>query len=190
MATPRKPAAKPAAKPASAVTTGSGQVFTREHAKATEAQQLITEDDGVVTASAGVLEIDAPDIEIESNLYDASERAAELAFMEDFLTIEISEGQDQNNPEPYVFLSVNGVGAGPGGEPYVPRGQPVTIKRKYVEVLCRARPASYDSVEKVNAVGERYIEYPKKTSLKYPFTVLEDKNPRGSAWLRKVLAER
>lgn len=203
----RKTMARPARKPATekpAVTekvpdvvqqadqvSAQAPLIKTQTSNAIEAEKYIDEDAGTVRAVDGALETDDSDIEIESNLLEADDRAKALQFMEEFVLIEIAEGQDQNNPEPHVFLCVNGEGAGPGNIPYAPRGRPISIKRKFVEVLARARPASYGNIEKTDPnTGERTFEYPKKTALKYPFTVIEDKNPMGSKWLRQILAER
>lgn len=159
--------------------------------KILESQELITKDESTVRIADGVIEDDAPDIEIESNIYDAKERAAALAFNEEPVTIIISQDNNpQNNPEPYVYLSVNGRGAGPNGVPWVPRGVEITVKRMYVERLARARPSSYDSVERQNAQGEKEVVYPRTSALKYPFSVIEDKNPKGARWLSALLSER
>jgi hypothetical protein len=140
-------------------------------------------------AEDGTPEEDAPEIIVESNLSSINEKAAKLAFNEELLTIQL-HGTTDANAEQMVFLSVNGVGAGPNGIPWLPRDKPITLKRKFVERLCRARPIAYGNVEKTNAQGERYIDYPKSSALKYPFSVIEDKNPLGGKWLSKLLATR
>lgn len=154
------------------------------------AEEFLNEDVGIVTFGDGERDDDIQEIDVESSIIGAKERTEKLAFNEEPVTIMISEGQDENNPEPAVFLSVNGRGAMPDGNPWVPRGVAVTIKRMYVETLARARPASYGSVERVNAQGEKEIVYPRSTSLRYPFSIIEDRNPKGSAWIRALLGER
>lgn len=157
-----------------------------------EAQELITEDLGTVAFDNGQKIDDDADteIEIESNVLEASGRAAALAFYEEEVMIQISEDTNPLAPETHVFLSVNGRGAGPGGIPWVPRGIPVTVKRMYVERLARARTTNYGNVERVNAQGDKEYVYPKTSALKYPFTVLQDNNPKGPSWLRALLSER
>ena len=94
------------------------------------------------------------------------------------------------NAEKAVFLSVNGEGAGINGEPWLPRGVAVTVKRKHVEKLARSRPTRYVSQQFVDVDGERKVRYPGTAALLYPFTVIRDNNPRGSDWLKAILAER
>ena len=159
--------------------------------KILEPMEMINEDAGGVSFKDGVKEeIDEPsEIEVAHGGLGFKEKAAKLAFYEEMMTINIHESSDQNAPETHVFLSVNGRGAGPGGMPWVPRGNNVKVARKYVEVLARARPSKYGSVEKLNSVGEREVVYPRTSALRYPFSVIEDTNPQGATWLSKLLRE-
>jgi hypothetical protein len=156
-----------------------------------EPMEMIDEDAGEVFFQGGVKEdTDVGLIDVERNVHGLKEKAEALRFCEDILTINIHESSDQDAPETHVFLSVNGRGAGPNGIPWVPRGQNVKVARKYVEVLARARPSKYGSVEKINSIGEREVVYPRTSSLRYPFSVIEDPNPKGAAWLTTILRAR
>lgn len=120
-----------------------------------------------------VMVVDGPSI---------NEYAKLLAFYEEPVTILVHESQADNDI-PLVDVYVNGVAQ------FFPRGEPVTCKRKFVEGLCRAKPSHIST-----SVEERNSENPanrinRRSSLKYPFSVIEDKNPNGAAWLRKTLAE-
>lgn len=111
-----------------------------------------------------------------------NEYAKQLAFMEEPVTVMVHE-TSSDNEAPLVDVYVNGVAQ------YFVRGEPVTCKRKYVEGLVRAKPTAIST-----DVRERNSENPqnvinRRSALRYPFSVVEDKNPNGSAWLRKVLAE-
>ena len=111
-----------------------------------------------------------------------SEYAKALAFMEEPVTVMVHETSNDNEA-PLVDVYVNGVAQ------FFPRGEAVTCKRKYVEGLVRAKPTAIST-----DVRERNSENPqnvinRRSALRYPFSVVEDKNPNGSAWLRKVLAE-
>ena len=79
--------------------------------------------------NAGAVQVNS-EIIIQGDVLGSKDKAATLAFFEELVTIELAESSDKN-PERFVFLSVNGVGAGPNNIPWVPRGIPVTIKRKY-----------------------------------------------------------
>jgi len=105
--------------------------------------------------------------------------AAELAFNEELVRVVVHESTDPS-AEPLVDLYCNGT------PQRFFRGQEQVVKRKYVEILARARQTSIstqvathgdDTVNRVN----------KHTAVRYPFAVLEDRNPRGAAWLKQVM---
>lgn len=114
----------------------------------------------------------------ESSLGDY---AKELAFMEEPVTVMIHESTDQN-AEPIVDLYCNGV-----PQRFI-RGVPVTVKRKYVQILCDARQTSIQTMTGVQ--GNQVINrINKHTATRYPFSVVEDQNRRGPEWLRAQLAK-
>lgn len=106
---------------------------------------------------------------------------AELeAFMnEPVMVTVLSAGKD--NEAPYVQVAVNGV------LQMFRRDVPIVVKRKYVERLARAKETSYDQ-NLDERQGERMNVLQQIKSLRYPFQVNRDDNPRGAAWLRAVLA--
>lgn len=107
--------------------------------------------------------------------------AKELAFNEEYLDVVVHESTDKN-AEQMVDVYVNGT-----PQRFL-RGQVQKVKRKYVEVLARAKNQSIQTVVQTTTddVVNRII---KNSALRYPFAVQHDPNPRGQAWLRKVLAE-
>jgi hypothetical protein len=144
----------------------------------------------VVFGGNGVAHVEQGEVVVETNLSGINKKAAMLKFMEEPVTIIIAEASDKN-AEKAVFCKVNGRGPGPGGSPWLPRNMEITIPRKYVEVLARARPVRVQSVEKVNnETGERYMEQNKSSSDRYPFSVVQDANPAGREWLRSIRANR
>lgn len=129
------------------------------------------------------------DIEIENSLDTLSDKVRHLAFLEEEVTIQLAEDTNKN-PETHVFCQVNGVGPGPFGVPWIPRGVPVTIKRKYLQVLARARPVRFRNNEYVdNNTGERKVEQIASSAQKYPFSVIHDPNPRGVEWLTNLFRQ-
>lgn len=130
---------------------------------------------------------DVMEVEPVHDMYGFNAKAEALKFLEEIVTITISESTDQNAPS-MVFLAVNGEGAGKNGVPWLPRGISVKVKRKFVERLARAKRTSYSSKERINADGEREIYYPSRTALEYPFVVEED-SAKGREWLRGILSE-
>lgn len=107
--------------------------------------------------------------------------AAELAFMNEPVTVMVHESAHEN-AEPVVRPGCN------GQYEWLVRGRPHTVARKFVQALCEMRltnmrtEAMVQGLEAINRVHKR-------TSLRYPFSVQEDKNPKGRAWLQAQLAQ-
>ncbi len=116
------------------------------------------------------------------------EKLAMLKFMEEPLEIMLHESIDPN-AEQFIFCAVNGEGAGPHKMPWLPRGVPVTVKRKHVERLARAKPISLSTFDTTDATGALAKGIRSRRALAYPFSVIHDQNPKGPAWLKGVLAE-
>lgn len=110
----------------------------------------------------------------------ADEYAKELAFYEEPVEIEIHESSDNDNPDPIVDLYCQGV------PQRIIRGQAITVKRKYVQILTNARHVSMSTEARVD--GDNVINrVNKRSALRYPFSVIHDANPRGRDWLRQAL---
>lgn len=70
------------------------------------------------------------------------------------------------------------------------RGQVQTVKRKFIEVLARAKKTTFkQEIYADRLTGDAVQRMIPQSALQYPFQVMNDPNPRGQAWLRKVLAE-
>jgi hypothetical protein len=144
-------------------------------------------------------------IEQKSDIVDVLERKPEivradkidtdhadaLAFAEEPVKIRLEPSTDKNAAG-YFPIWVNGKGCevlmnGAWREmAYLPVGQIITIKRKYLEVIVRAK---IDTVH--TEVKEPESETPHNvvrrfTSAVHSFSVIEDNNPRGAAWLTEI----
>ncbi len=106
--------------------------------------------------------------------------AAQLAFMEEEVEVMVHESTDQN-AEPIVHVAVNGINQ------FFPRGEAVLCKRKYLEVLARAKETSI-STQTINTNNDVINRINQHTALRYPFSVIRESNPKGAAWLKSVLA--
>lgn len=150
--------------------------------KAIDAGEHQIGQDGIVNMSTiGEAALARPDIEVVDGP-EWKDRAAELAFMEERVDVVVHESSDKQ-AEPIVEVWVNG-----RAQRFI-RGQVQTVKRKFVERLARAKPAHYRNEEYIDAEGGKAVRWPKGHTLAYPFAVVRDENPKGPAWLRKVLAE-
>lgn len=102
-------------------------------------------------------------------------------FANEELTIRLAEAQDQyDDPVPCVIVN--------GSLMPFPRGQAIKAKRKYVEVLARAREIRYEQ-KAVNPMQPDQIELRGRVVQKYPFEVLKDPNPAGRRWLDAIRNE-
>lgn len=131
-------------------------------------------------ALEGPAEIDRDDIQIIPALR-FKDKAATEAFMAEMITIRIETSGEQY-PENPVQLGVNGRNA------FVWRNMPTIIARKYVERLARARSEGINQ-DPANPDPKIANKLNITSGLKYPFTVLEDKNPLGKEWLARILQE-
>jgi hypothetical protein len=110
------------------------------------------------------------------------DQAELMAFMEELVEIVVSE-DNHPNAEQVINLSVNGINQ------FVFRGKPQVIKRKYIEVLARSRPESLSTPEYTDANGNRATRIVKAHTLRFPFRVIKDMNPKGGRWVENLLRE-
>lgn len=119
---------------------------------------------------------DVDDIEVVQKL-----DAADLeAFMNEPVTVVVSGGSDEYSRD-FVELRVNGI------LQLVKVDEPQTIKRKYIEKLARAKNTAFD--QNLNVMDESMNSMRRRHSLKYPFQVVQDSNPKGPGWLKQILSE-
>lgn len=68
------------------------------------------------------------------------------------------------------------------------RGHWTLCKRKYVEVLARAKPFGVSTPEIIDGNGDRTTRIDITHGLRYPFE-MKDRNQRGQGWLQNILQE-
>lgn len=123
--------------------------------------------------------LDAAQVEpIEKPL--TQDKVALLAFMEEVLTVVV---HDTTNPAEEDIVEVwNG-----GIVQRFPRGVEHKVRRKYVEVLARAKHTRYTQRKLPDNAGYENVPH---TALRYPFTVVSDPSgDKGKAWLKAILQE-
>lgn len=106
---------------------------------------------------------------------------ADSAFMDEKVLIRVLPSPDPaaemivdvyNNGTPQRFI----------------RGTWVVCKRKFVEVLARAKPFSVSTPEYTDGNGDRATKIDKRFGLRYPFE-MRDTNPVGETWLNSIVGE-
>lgn len=120
-------------------------------------------------------------IEVVDKPIDRDQMAA-LAFMEEKLTVMLHEDADPNAENP-VQISCNGINQ------FFIRGESQDVKRKYVEILARAKRTRISTPEITDNSGSRTNLIRQSSSLRYPFSVMHDPNPKGMPWLKAVMSE-
>ena len=126
--------------------------------------------------------INPGDIEIVDRVLTADKAETEM-FMAEKITIIVQDSSDENDHE-IVETWVN------GRVQRFLRGQAQLVKRCYVEALARAKRTTFKQTLDERNGEQSFNQMRPHHSLAYPFTVLEDRNPKGQAWLRSVLAQR
>ena len=113
----------------------------------------------------------------------SKEKLEILAFMEEELTILVHDTTDPTaEPLPEI---INGGGK---NRQYFIRGQEQRVKRKYVEVLARAKRTARGNEKFKDSNGDDAYRYPAHTAPRFPFTVIED-SQKGKEWLKAILSE-
>jgi hypothetical protein len=103
------------------------------------------------------------------------------AFMNEIVTINVySDGMP--GALEVICPTVNGV-----NQPII-RGRDQKVKRKYVEALARARITNYQQ-DVVDSSRPENISMRPVANLAYPFTIREDRNKYGQAWLEALLRQ-
>jgi hypothetical protein len=109
-----------------------------------------------------------------------SQQAQDLIFNEEFVEVMLHETTDENAENP-VFTACNGV------TQYFYRGVPQKVRRKFVAILATCKEHAVSTPEYTAGDGSRAMGIRRVSSLKYPFSVISDPNPRGAAWLKGLL---
>jgi len=117
--------------------------------------------------------------------------AEALAFNEEPVTIRLEPSAEKNAATSFpVWVNGKGCEVLMNGRwlemIYLPVGVPLTVKRKYLEVIVRTK---LDTLQTL--VSEPESETPNNTirrftSAVHSFSIIEDKNPQGVAWLSEL----
>lgn len=130
---------------------------------------------------------ESPIVQADNSMLD-KEYADRLAFMDEEVTIQIEPSGGENAPDSYGVW-VNGRGGEikmANGEwveyRYFPVGIEIITKRKYLAVLAASKANNVQHDDEDSARQKPRV----KTSAVCSITLIEDRNPRGQAWLAEV----
>lgn len=146
-------------------------------------EQVVGQDKPRVMKSTGPAKQSLEAAQIEPTDRPVDKKWAEtMQFNEDVLTVMVHESTDKN-AEPIVEVFNGGI-----AQRFI-RGKEQEVKRKFVEVLARAKMTTYTQQAYKDDNGVDSIRQVPHTALRYPFSVVRDPSPRGKDWLKSVLAE-
>lgn len=106
---------------------------------------------------------------------------ANTEFMEERVLVRVAPSSNQDDPK-IVEVWNNGT------PQRMIRGEWTIVRRKYVEVMARAKPFGVTTPEYTDANGDRATRIDTHNGTMYPFE-MRDRNPIGQAWLARVMAE-
>ncbi len=144
-------------------------------------EQKVGQDNPRDMPTTGPARIEPQEIEVVDGP-NWKEKAAALAFMNEEITVMVLPTTEPNAA--LVIDLWNG-----GRSQFFVRNVPQTCKRKFVEVLARAKKTVFTQEHYKDNTGADAIRNVPHTALRYPFSVIHDPNPNGVEWLKKVLAE-
>lgn len=138
-----------------------------------QAADIILKDGTLATGGASIDVIDTN--ALNKNWMD------DIAFMEEEMEIIVMETSDENAENP-VTVGNQGIFK------QFYRGQPTVAKRKFVDCLI-VKTGRVTTPKIKNNAGEDAFAIRQQSAHKYPFSVLQDRNPKGAEWLRRRMAE-
>lgn len=135
-----------------------------------------------------------PDVVVMTEEQLTKDYAEALAFNEEPIKILISPSAEKYAPAAHPVWC-----QGPGAEIFdaqlnkwvrygcLPVGIPCITRRKYVEILAMSKIDTITTPEKRPGDNLEDDRVGRQTSSMAIFTVLEDRNPKGQEWLRRIL---
>lgn len=144
----------------------------------------VTQPSAIAVPLEGKLAVQEPekiavlDKPLESDYLEA------LKFNEEVIEIMLQPSSEENAPM-VVDVYVNGEAK------WIPVGQQVPLKRKFVEVLMRSKPVSIQTEHESHQSGAKVINNRiiRNTRAKYPLSILNDPNPKGREWVNRIMRE-
>lgn len=126
---------------------------------------------------------------------DEQKYLGELAFNEEWITIEIHSSSERDSANLTDFVSVNGekpkilVNGKPVEFGYLPKNCHLTMQRKFVDALIRSKSDIVKTVVSHGQEGATFNNLSRHTHRSNSITLVEDKNPKGKEWFYRRLAQ-
>lgn len=145
-----------------------------------ERQRTVSSED--VDIVNAIEDVKASGIEIDTEQVIRTDQLDFEKFMRDELEVHINESQNENDAA-FVELNVN------GDYRMIVRGDTAKLRRYHVAVLAQAKQSRVRQRKIVNQDGSMGFVEENVLSLTYPFSVINDPNPKqGAPWLKQILS--
>lgn len=155
-------------------------------ARTTEASDFISDElNGVIDYASlpvGGVTVEAVQMTGREFKADGEGKIAYEKFMAEPIIIKIHATANQNEA-PVAEVGLNGVKIN------IPREKPVRLPRAYVEVLARSQFRRYRQVNNPDPTAAEGTSHIRTVGQDYPFEIIEDKHPKGRAWLQRIMRE-
>lgn len=146
-------------------------------------EHLGTEEPTDIDTSQPVEKVKRRAKRVESDIIDMGVDVGTEEFFNEMVEIIVHESTDPS-AVPIPLINVNGVNQ------FFLRGQKQSVKRKFVARLARMKQRRYtQQIANDPASGNVIQRMIPHVGLRYPFSVVNDPNPKGPAWLQKILGE-
>jgi len=123
-----------------------------------------------------------PITEREFDFNKPEEVAAYEKFMAMPIVVKIHSSSDPNAPT-VCEVGLNGV------KVTIPRDKPVRIPRAFVENIARSQTRGYRQERIADPMADEGMRTRRFIGTDYPMAILEDKHPKGRAWLERITRE-
>lgn len=123
-----------------------------------------------------------PITEREFDMSNPEGCAAYEKFMAMPIVVKIHSASDANAPQ-VCEVGLNGV------KVVIPRDKPVRIPRAFVENIARSQTRGYRQERIADPMADEGMRTRRFVGTDYPLAVIEDKHPKGRAWLERIMRE-
>lgn len=103
-------------------------------------------------------------------------------FMAMPIVVKIQSTGDPNSPQ-VCEVGLNGV------KVTIPRDKPVRIPRAFVENIARSQTRGYRQDRVADPMADEGMKTRRIIGTDYPMAIIEDKHPKGRAWLERITRE-
>lgn len=164
------------------------KAYVKKNTVSTENMPAAAAPSFTMPASGMIERADIPAVEVVSDTMEQrGDWAGSMAFLNEPIEIRISSTTNPND-EKFVFACVNGERSHPQYGNYLPRDVELTLKRKVVQNIARAKPIAVTTTQVRDYDGSDTARINQSTGNKYPFEIINPTS-RDVEWVKRIRAE-